>query len=121
MVILGIDAAQCRVRHGDGAAHTHIAISLPQPVHGYVDLFPRAPTPIVIKKRRLYTNSRIYQIGATHTDAAYRRYPLIAATEQVERHFCDLRTGAGGNCQFLLPAVPMQLRISDSNFDHRTL
>ena len=75
MVILGIDTVQHRIGHGYGTAHTHIAISLPQPVHGYVDLFPRAPMPIVIKKRRLYTNSRIYQIGAAHTDAAYRRYP----------------------------------------------
>ena len=72
VIILGIDTAQCRVRHGDSAAHTHIAISLPQPVHGYVDLLPCAPMPIIIEKRCLYPHSRIYQFGAAHTNAAYR-------------------------------------------------
>ena len=49
VVILGIDTAQYRIGHGDSAAHTHIAISLPQPVHSHVNLFPRTPTPIIIK------------------------------------------------------------------------
>lgn len=49
VVILGIDTAQYRIGHGDSAAHAHIAISLPQPVHSHVNLFPRTPTPIIIK------------------------------------------------------------------------
>ena len=50
VIILGIDTAQYRIGHGDGTAHAHIAISLSQPVHSHVDLLPRTPTPIAIKK-----------------------------------------------------------------------
>ena len=121
VIILGIDTAQYRIGHGDGTAHAHIAISLSQPVHSYVNLLPSTTTPIVIKKRRLYTNSCIYQISPSHTDAAYRCCPRAAASEQVKSHFCDLCTGASRNRQLPLSAIPVQLFVPDADLDHCTL